>query len=471
MSRATFDTFHNVVNGKLVSTEHTRHGINPATLKNLAPVPISTQQDVQAAVDAAKRAGPAWASTPLQQRQQQVQRFADALESRRDELAKMLTVEQGKPLARAKTEISNAIGVLRGIAKLELQEVVLEDSETTRVVTRHVPIGMMKEEQEREAKRGNVSRVLNVSQVSASESFPGTLAEIAQDFFPAGVVQALSGDDNLGPWLTEHPDVGKVSFTGSTATGMSVMKSCAATLKRVTLELGGNDPAIICPNVDVDAVAKKIADLALYNSGQTCIAIKRIFVHSSIYDSFLKSVTEAVQKMTVGNGLETGSILGPVQNKLQYEKLINLFESIENDDTLVINATRQETFPNKTGYFVNPVIVANPPDTSRIVMEEPFGPFFPVLKWDREDEVIQRANNSQNGLGASVWSDDPAEADRIANQLQAGNVWINTHAHLRPDAAFGGHKHSGIGSELGVEGLKAYCNVQTVHHQKSRSRL
>ncbi|KAG6007054.1 hypothetical protein E4U21_006414 [Claviceps maximensis] len=275
----------------------------------------------------------------------------------------------------------------------------------------------------------------------------------------------------LGPWLTEHAGVDKVSFTGSTATGIRVMKSCAGTLKRITLELGGNDAAIICPDIHVGDVAKKIAALTLYNSGQTCIAIKRIFVHSSIYDSFLKCLTEAVESMTVGDGLEKGSMLGPIQNKLQYEKLIDLFDAVKNDDSNVTAATRQQTFSNKKGYFVNPVIVTNPPDTSRIVVEKPFGPFFPVLKWDSEDDVIQRANDSRNGLGASVWSDNPVQADRIANQLQAGTVWINTHAQLRPDAAFGGHKLSGIGSELGVEGLRAYCNVQTVHRQKTLSKL
>ncbi|KAG5993591.1 hypothetical protein E4U54_003317 [Claviceps lovelessii] len=234
---------------------------------------------------------------------------------------------------------------------------------------------------------------------------------------------------------------------------------------------GGNDPAIVCPNVHVGTVAKRVAAAALYNSGQTCIAIKRIFVHSSIYDAFLKSLVDEVKSMAVGDGLEPATKLGPIQNKIQYEKLIDLFESMKKDASNVFSATRQETFPDKKGYFVNPVVVANPPDTSRIVAEEPFGPFFPVLKWDSEDEVIRRANCSQDGLGASVWSDDLDEADRLAKQLQAGTVWINTHAQLRPDAAFGGHKQSGIGIELGIEGLKAYCNVQTLQYQKSSSKL
>ncbi|KAK2591431.1 hypothetical protein QQS21_010871 [Conoideocrella luteorostrata] len=481
MSRVAFDTFQNVIDGKLVSTTNTRHGINPARLEELPSVPVSSQDDVQAAVNAARRAATSWATVPLQERQQRVVQLADALVSQKEEFANMLTLEQGKPLSAAAGEVATAAGFLKGIAKLGLPDTIVVDNEEQRITTRYVPVGVCVGIVPWNFPITTISFKLGLALVAGNpivlKPSPFTpycglkVVELAQQFFPPGVVQVLSGDDNLGPWLTAHPGVDKVSFTGSAQTGIKVMKSCAATLKRVTLELGGNDPAVVCADVDISTVAAKVATLALYNSGQVCVAIKRIYVHSSIYDEFLEAMLAAIKKMAVGDGLDSGSFLGPVQNKMQYEKIMNLFHSIQEDGLNVTTPHPEKTFSNKSGYYINPVVVTNPPDTSRIVQEEPFGPIFPVMKWDTEEEVIQRANDSRDGLGASVWTNSPTQADRIATQLQAGTVWINTHSQIQPDVAFGGHKQSGIGTELGIEGLKAYCNVQTIHQKKSGSKL
>lgn len=196
------------------------------------------------------------------------------------------------------------------------------------------------------------------------------LVELAQRFFPKGVLQALSGDDSLGPWLTAHPIPKKISFTGSSATGKKVMESASRTLKRVTLELGGNDPAIICDDVNVEEVAPKIATLAFLNSGQICLALKRIYVHDNIFDSFRDAIVKHTQTLKVGEGHEEGVFLGPIQNKMQYERVKGFFGEIEAQGQKVLVGGKN---PEGKGYFINPTILETPDDESRIVTEEPFG--------------------------------------------------------------------------------------------------
>jgi len=293
------------------------------------------------------------------------------------------------------------------------------------------------------------------------------LGELAQQFFPPGVLQTLSGDDGLGPMLTSLPGIDKVSFTGSTATGKRVMESCSKTLKRVTLELGGKDPAIICADVDIKATAPKIAQLALMNSGQICIAIKRIYIHASIFDEFLAAMVEAVKTFTVGDGFKEGVFLGPIQNKMQFERVKGFFNDVaEQKLNVAVGGDLKTVSDAGKGYFITPTIINNPPDDSRIVVEEPFGPIFPVMKWESEDEVVKRANDTLMGLGASVWTQDLEQASRLAKKMKAGNVWVNTHLELQPNAAFGGHKQSGLGAEWGLQGLNSYCNAQTLYLKK-----
>merc|ERR1711939_190702 len=294
----------------------------------------------------------------------------------------------------------------------------------------------------------------------------GKIVELAQQFFPPGVVQALSGGDDLGPMLTAHPGPDKISFTGSTVTGKKVMESAAKTLKRVTLELGGNDPAIVCANVDVAAAAQKVTSLAFMNSGQICLAVKRIYVHESIYEQFRDEAVKFAKSIKSGEGNEEGVFLGPVQNSMQFEKVKTFFSDIEKEKGNVAVGGKNE---DKPGYFITPTIIDNPADDSRIATEEPFGPIVPLMTWTDEDDVIARANNTKMGLGASVWSNDLEEASRIARQLDAGSVWVNTHLELDPNAPFGGHKESGVGYEWGVGGLRSFCNAQTLYLKKSTS--
>ncbi|KAL2208077.1 4-trimethylaminobutyraldehyde dehydrogenase [Sarocladium strictum] len=468
MTSLNYSQFFNIIDGRSKTTQQVRHGINPANKEQLWPAPVSSREDVDDAVDAARRAAPAWAETSWEDRRKRVCQLADALEGSAGEFAKLLVLEQGKPISVARHEVGQAVIMLRGSAKNSLPDQIVEETAEHRVLTRYIPVGVCVGivPWNLNFKLGPALMAGNPMIIKPSPFTPYTglkFIELAQGFFPPGVVQALAGGDELGPWLTEHPGVDKVSFTGSTPTGIRVLQSCSKTLKRVTLELGGNDPAIVHPEVDIQATAANIGTLALYNSGQVCIAIKRVYVHSSIYDEFAQALAKFVQSMTVGDGMNETTQIGPVQNEMQYGKLKSLVAAIKRDGLKTLTGDLDNCFANDKGYFMSPVVIDNPPDDSEIVTEEPFGPIFPLLKWDNEEDVIRRANDSTNALGASIWSKDRVAASRMARRLQAGTVWINKHMELRPDAAFGGLKQSGMGCELGAEGLKAYCNVQTIN--------
>ncbi|KAK7582065.1 hypothetical protein V3481_014134 [Fusarium oxysporum f. sp. vasinfectum] len=471
-SQLRFTEFYNIIDGKLETTRETVHGINPSTLEKLAPLPLSTPEDVDRAVRAARKASEVWAGVPYRERQNIIAKFADGIEAIGESLAPLLVKEQGKSLAMAQMEVGMCANFLRGYAKLPEPEDVIEDKPGRRVITKYVPIGVAVGIVPWNVpvflagvKLGPALVAGNAVILKPSPFTPYCnlkIVELAQQYFPPGVVQALNGNDNLGPWLTAHPGVDKISFTGSTATGKKVMQSAAATLKRVTLELGGNDPAIICGDVDIKAVAPKIAFSSLVNSGQVCIASKRIYVHESIYDEFLKELVTAVEQHSVGDGLDSNVVLGPVQNHLQFARVKDLLADIQANNLKLATGSTEASNAGK-GYFITPTVVDNPPDDSRIVVEEPFGPVFPVLKWKDEEEVLRRANDTDMGLGSSVWTKDLEKAERFSTKLNAGTVWINSNLELDPNVAFGGVKHSGIGAEHGLEGIKSYCNVKSVY--------
>ncbi|TPX18353.1 uncharacterized protein E0L32_011728 [Thyridium curvatum] len=401
----SFEKFYNTVNGKLVTTAKSIHGVNPSTLETLPDVPLSTEEDLNAAVTAARNAAPGWAETPLEERQKAVISFADALEALKSSFADMLVQENGKPLPVAQGEVANGAHWLRTQAGLSFPEEVVEDTDDRVIVTRYSPLGVAAAivpwNFPLMLACGKIAPALITGNALIMKPSPFTpycglkLGELAQRFFPPGVFQVLSGDDNLGPWITGHPGIDKISFTGSTATGKRVMESCSKTLKRVTLELGGNDPAIVCEDVDVQDAAQKITQLAFLNSGQICVAIKRVYVHSSIYSEFLNQIVACLKHYLVGDGKQEGVGLGPIQNSLQYNRVKAFLQEIERAGLKV--ATGQGSLAPAAdigkGYFVRPVVVDNPPDTSHVVVDEPFAPILPLLRWDTDDEVIRRANN------------------------------------------------------------------------------
>lgn len=466
-----FTTFKNVINGELREGKSTRHGINPATKKPMPDVPVADQNDLDEAVKAARTAFNSWKNTTYEERAKAVNDFANAFMAEKEGFSKLLTQEQGKPLAAAEGEVFAGYVWLTEIAKMNIKEEVAEETPERKVLIRYTPLGVcgaiVPWNFPIHLAMGKIAPAVMTGNTIIVKPSPFTpycglkIVELAQKFFPKGVIQVLSGDDNLGPWMTAHNDIDKISFTGSSATGKKVMESCSKTLKRVTLELGGNDPAIVTKNVDIETVAPKVADLCFANSGQVCLALKRVYIHESIFDAFRDAMVKHVQTLKLGDGTEAGVSHGPIQNSMQYERVKGFFGDIEKEGWKV--AVGGKNPDDSPGYFIQPTIIDRPADDSRIVTEEPFGPILPILSWKTEDEVIERANNTKMGLGASVWTNDTEEAERLAKRIDAGSVWVNSHLEVNPNFPFGGHKESGVGHEWGVSGVKAFCNVQTIY--------
>ncbi|KAI3327315.1 aldehyde dehydrogenase [Xylariaceae sp. AK1471] len=473
-----FTTFHNVINNRLRNTPTTRHTICPSTEEPLWEAPVSTREDVDRAVSAAKAAFPAWRKLSQDERAVYLNKFADAIEMNLYGFIDLLGKEVGKPPQAASFEMFLVMGVARETPKLRLKEEKPVDDADRTAIVRYVPlgvgVGIVPWNFPLTLGIGKLMPALLAGNTFIWKPSPYTpysalkLAELGTKIFPPGVFQALSGDDSLGPLLTAHPDVAKVSFTGSVEIGKKVMAACASTLKRVSLELGGNDAAIICEDVDIDSVVAKVAFLTFVHSGQICMNIKRIYVHESIYDKFLAALVGTTKQFKTGDHTDPEAFFGPIQNRMQYEKLQKLYSQIGKEG--LKTALGGEPGPKQgKGFFMPPTIIDNPPEDSRIVLDEPFGPIVPVLKWTSEEDVIRRANASRLGLGASVWSKDVPRAQRMAEQLEAGSIWVNTHFELAPSVPFGGHKESGIGMDWGEIGLRGWCNPQAywVRHQPS----
>jgi acyl-CoA reductase-like NAD-dependent aldehyde dehydrogenase len=285
------------------------------------------------------------------------------------------------------------------------------------------------------------------------------LGELLRDVFPPGVLNVVAGGDELGRWMSEHPHIDKISFTGSVATGKRVMASAAGTLKRVTLELGGNDAAIVLDDVDPKVVAKKLYFAAFVNSGQVCMAVKRIYAHESVYDALCSALADEARSARVGDGLDPQSQMGPIQNRRQYERVVELLADTRRTGARILAGGE---VPAGGGYFVTPTIVANIAEDSRLVQEEQFGPIVPVLKFTDEDDAVRRANDTRFGLAGSVWSRDPERAAAIAARLEVGTAWVNQHRATSATVPFGGAKESGMGRQYSELGLKENMEPQVV---------
>ena len=284
-------------------------------------------------------------------------------------------------------------------------------------------------------------------------------AELIKDALPPGVLNVITDANDLGSALTQHPDVRKISFTGSSATGKKVMSSAAETMKRITLELGGNDAGIVLDDADPKTAAQGIFRGAFRNSGQVCVAMKRLYVHESIYDQMCEELVALASKdAVVGDGLEQGTQFGPLQNRMQFEKVKAIIQDAGKHGKVLTAGT----VPDK-GYFIRPTIVRDIEDGTRLVDEEQFGPVLPVIKYSDPEDALARANASPYGLGASVWSSNPARARALAERMDAGTVWINKHAELAPNIPFGGAKESGIGVEMGEESLNEFTQLQVIN--------
>jgi len=458
-----------LIGGKLVDAAKRLDVVNPATGQPFATVPHASVADADAAIAAARAAQPAWAARPLAERRAALVALADAIASHGDELGRLLTMEQGKPLAEAKGEVAWTEGYLRHYATLELPDRIIQDDASGYIAVRHQPLGVVVGIIAWNFpllvacwKIGPAVLAGNAIVLKPAPTTPVTalrLGEIAKDIFPAGIVNIITDDNDLGPHLTAHPDVAKVGFTGSTATGKRIAASSAETLKRLTLELGGNDAAIVLADVDVRETARGIFDSAFLNCGQVCLAVKRAYVHADIYDAMCAELVRLAQEAVVGDGLEQGATIGPIQNRAQFEKVKGFLDAARGEGTIVAGGNAME----RAGYFIEPTIVRDVTDGARIVDEEQFGPILPVIRFDDVDDVIARVNASDYGLGGSVWSGDVNRATAIAGRIAAGQVWVNQHIAIGPHIPMAGFKQSGLGAEQSVEGLAEYTQLQVVN--------
>lgn len=462
--------FKMLIGGVLVEGAETMDVINPATKAVIAQAPDCTEAELDQAVSAARGAFPKWSAKPIDERKSALRDLADAIETHLDEFAALLVAEQGKPRLAAERDILNGLTWLRETAELQLPETVVLDDAERRTVIQRVPLGvvaglvpwnlpvylaMLK-----------VAPALVAGNTMVLKPSPTTplvtlrIGELAAQVLPPGVLNIISGGDRLGPWVTAHPGIDKITFTGSIAVGKAVLANAKERLARVSLELGGNDAAIVLADVDPDKTADSLFQAAFYNTGQICIAPKRIYVHDAVYDRLRDALADRAAKAKVGNGAEPDTQLGPIQNRRQYERVTGLIERAHNAGLTFAYAGG---IPDDAGFFVMPHIIDNPPEEAEIVQVEQFGPVVPLLRYTDIDDVVARANASAMGLGASIWSADTAAAAELAARLDVGTVWINNVFYINPMAPFSGAKQSGFGAEGGIEGFHEFTRTRTVH--------
>lgn len=463
--------FPMLIGGEAVVADGSFAVSNPATGEIVGYAPDAGAAELDAAVAAAAEAFKGWSATDDATRAAACHAIADKIEAHAEELAHLITLEQGKPLAGigSRFEVQGAVGWSHYTAGLSLAPEILASGEGGNVEKIRKPLGVV----------GSITPwnwplliavwhilpAIRSGCTVVSKPSPFTplstlrLVALMNEVLPPGVVNIVTGDDSaskLGALMSAHPGIRKIVFTGSTPTGQSIMRSAAETLKRLTLELGGNDAGIVLPDVDPVAIAEGLFWGAFINAGQTCAALKRLYVHADVYDAVCEALTAYVAKVSVGNGLDDGVMLGPISNKMQFDKVVALVESAKAKGRVLIGGEPGE------GLFFPPTLIADLANGDPLVDQEQFGPVLPIIKYTDIEAVIAAANANPAGLGGSVWSADPQQARAIASRLECGTVWINQHGMIRPDAPFGGTKMSGLGVEFAQDGLHEYTDLQIV---------
>lgn len=465
-----------MINGQTVAPSQFFEVKNPATGDLLGRASIAEKAHVDAAVSAARAAQPDWAAKSDSERKELLMQVAQVLIDNTDYLAKWITQEQGKPLAGPGSmfEMQACVGWTQVPASLDLPvEVVFEDDSRRDELHRR-PIGvigaiapwnwplMIAIWQIIPSLRAGNTVVLKPSEYTTI----GTLEMIRlmNTVLPPGVLNSIAGDGQVGAYLVENEDVDKIMFTGSEKTARKIITASGGNMARLTLECGGNDPAIVLPGTDIQSRAGDLFWGAFINMGQTCACAKRLYVHEDEYDAVVGALDAVAGQMPMGNGMEDGILLGPVQNKMQFDKINDLVEDAKAQGASIIRGGSPMDGP---GYFYPITLIGNVDNGSRIVDEEQFGPVLPIITYKTVEEAIQKANDTRTGLGGSVWGEDLTEAAQVASRIESGTVWINQHGAIHPMVPFGGVKDSGYGVEFGVEGLKAVTQPQIISIKKA----
>jgi acyl-CoA reductase-like NAD-dependent aldehyde dehydrogenase len=460
------------IDGKPAATATTFNVLNPADETVVAACPQGTTQLVDAAVAAARRAFPQWAALPDAERVAKLNAIADLIEKNHKDLAELVTREQGKTQSGpgANLELGGAAAWTRVTASLSLPEQVIQDDKAGKVVMHRKPVGVV----------GSITpwnwplliavwHVMPAIRVGCTvviKPSPFTplstlrLVELMNQILPPGVINVVTGGPEVGTHLATHPGINKIVFTGSVATGKKVMSGGAETLKRMTLELGGNDAGIVLPGTQIEPLLEKLFWGCFINAGQTCAALKRLYVHEDQYEEVVRKFADYCAKIPVGNGLDPNNLIGPIANRMQFDKVVGYVEDARASGARIVLGGKKPAGP---GYFYPLTVIADATDDMRVVKEEQFGPVIPIVKYKGVDDAINRANALEVGLGGSVWGNDVQEATKLASRLECGTAWVNQHGGLHPMAPFGGVKSSGIGVEFNVDGLKEYTTIQVVN--------
>lgn len=463
-----------LIDGNLVSgTGATFSVINPATEEEFVQCNMASTEQLDQAVTSAQKAFSAWSQTPDAERSRLIHLIADGIEANADELAKIIVQEQGKPLALAQMEVGAAAAWSRYNADLEIPDEIFENSENKLVKANRKPLGVVASITPWNwplmiaiwhiipaLRMGNtvISKPSSLTPLNTLR-----LVQIMNDVLPKGVINIVLGEAEIGNAISGHANIDKIIFTGSTSTGQRIMSNASNTLKRLTLELGGNDAAIVLPGTDINSIAEALFNTAFINMGQTCAALKRLYVHESQYEEVCIKLGELAAKQVVGDGIKPETTFGPIQNSNQYRivnELVN--DALSKGGRIVFGGKGNQD----KGYFYSPTIVADVTNGIRLVDEEQFGPVLPVIAYSNIEQAVQMANDSKLGLGGSVWGSDLELANTIAQQLECGTVWINNHSEVLPHIPFGGSKMSGVGIEFGLNGLLEYTQLQVINSPK-----
>lgn len=483
------EKFQLAINGKLVDGAGKPFGVaNPSDGNDIAVrCPSASNEQLDEAAAAASEALPVWRDLGEAKRKELLLAVcAKMMEPATfGLLSKVLAMEQGKPLSAGKTEGqmgaveeigASAIWIQALCASLSVPAPKLvQEDDKVKVEVHMRPVGvvaaitpwnfpvLLAQWKIIPALIAGCTVVLKPSPFTPLATL--LLGKIYSEILPAGVVNIISGGNELGAMMTNHPAFNKVSFTGSIATGKKIRQVCAGTLKRLTLELGGNDPAIILPGTDIKAIAPKIFGGAFANSGQVCSAIKRIYVSEADHDEFVKEFVALAKEAKFGDAFEEGAQYGPLCCKMQLDKVSAMVEDAKKKGATIEIGGKA----TGKGFFYEPTVITGADESFAIVSEEQFGPAVPIIKYKDVGDAIKRANDSRFGLGGSVWGNDLDEANKQAATLQCGTAWVNQHLNLAPTAPFGGFKESGLGRENGPDGLAPFLECQVVNVAKGAS--
>lgn len=444
---------------------------DPATLEHVGTAPLHGEADVDRAVRRAVAAGGGWAAD-RDSRREALRGAAAALRAKAPEIGRTLSLEQGKVLREAIGEVLVAADVFEYYAALEWDEQESLPGRDGRSVTvQRRPVGVVAAITPWNFPISLLSVKLAPALAAGctviAKPSPTTplstiaLVDAVAAFLPDGVVQWLTGRRAVNRALSEHPKVRKISFTGSTEVGAAIAAQAAPTVKRVTLELGGNDPAIVLPDADAAFTAAGIVGSAFRNAGQVCMAVKRVFVPADREGEIVEAIAAEAARLVVGRGVAEGTTMGPMHNRSQLELVQGLLrDALEGGGKLAAGGGRGTSLP---GYFLEPTVVAGASFETALVATEQFGAALPVVTYTDVDDLIGRLNGQEFGLGASLWTPDLDRADELAGRIEAGTVWVNQHTQVELDAPFGGWKASGVGRERGPFGLQPYLELRTVN--------